>query len=138
MTRQHVQEKMMVWSGEKKKTSSGLTKKDLMLNKHGKVVSKKQYKKGQELYKMMKKEGRLAEPFQKKSKSKSKSKKNSKKKSKVGGKNCMCDSHKGGKGCTPPKKRRGGCSHGNQSKKRGGKGCTPKKSRGGTHIMGIY
>ncbi len=72
MTRQHVQEKMMVWSGEKKKTSSGLTKKDLMLNKHGKVVSKKQYKKGQELYKMMKKEGRLAEPFKKKSKSKSK------------------------------------------------------------------
>ena len=72
MTRQHVQEKMMVWNGEKKKTSSGLTKKDLMKNKHGKVVSKKQYKKGQQLYKMMKKEGRLAEPFQKKSKSKSK------------------------------------------------------------------
>lgn len=72
MTRQHVQEKMMVWNGEKKKTSSGLTKKDLMKNKHGKIVSKKQYKKGQELYKMMKKEGRLAEPFQKKSKSKSK------------------------------------------------------------------
>ena len=72
MTRDHVKEKEAVWSGEKKKTKSGLTKKDLMLNKHGKVVSKKQYKKGQELYKMMKKEGRLAEPFQKKSKSKSK------------------------------------------------------------------
>ena len=79
MTRQHVQEKMMVWSGEKKKTSSGLTKKDLMLNKHGKVVSKKQYKKGQELYKMMKKQGKLAEPFKSKSKGKSKSKSKGKK-----------------------------------------------------------
>ena len=77
MTRQHVKDKVAVWSGEKKKTSSGLTKKDLMKNKDGKVVSKKQYKRGKALHKMMKKEGRLAEPF--KSKSKSKSKKRSKK-----------------------------------------------------------
>ena len=75
MTRQHVQEKVMVWNGLKKKTSSGLTKKDLMKNKDGKIVSKKQHKRGQELYKMMKKEGKLAEPFQKKSKSKKRSKK---------------------------------------------------------------
>jgi len=77
MTRQHVKDKEAVWSGEKKKTASGLTKKDLMKNKDGKVVSKKQYKRGKALHKMMKKEGRLAEPF--KSKSKSKSKKRSKK-----------------------------------------------------------
>ena len=82
MTRQHVKDKELVWNGEKKKTSSGLTKKDLMKNKDGKIVSKKQHKRGQELYKMMKKEGRLAEPFQKKSKSKSKSKKSKKSKSK--------------------------------------------------------
>ena len=86
MTRKHVQEKRQVWDGEKKKTSSGLSKKDLMLNKDGKVVSKKQHKKGQELYRRMKKEGRLAEPFKKKSsKSRSKSKspvKRSKSKSK--------------------------------------------------------
>ena len=77
MTRQHVKDKVAVWSGEKKKTASGLTKKDLMKNKDGKVVSKKQYKRGKALHKMMKKEGKLAEPF--KSKSKSKSKKRSKK-----------------------------------------------------------
>ena len=80
MTRQHVKDKEAVWSGEKKKTSSGLTKKDLMKNKDGKVVSKKQYKRGKALYKMMKKEGRLAEPFKSKSKSKKRSKKSRSKK----------------------------------------------------------
>ena len=89
MTRQHVQDKNDVWQGLKKKTSSGLTKSDLMKNKNGKIVSKKQHKKGQELYRMMKKQGKLAEPFKKKSgsnkksksKNKSKSKKNSKSRS---------------------------------------------------------
>ena len=79
MTRQHVKDKVAVWSGEKKKTASGLTKKDLMKNKDGKIISKKQYKRGKALHKMMKKEGKLAEPFKSKSKSKSKSKKRSKK-----------------------------------------------------------
>ena len=55
MTRQHVKDKEAVWSGEKKKTASGLTKKDLMKNKDGRIISKKQYKRGRELYKMMKK-----------------------------------------------------------------------------------
>ena len=83
MTREHVRHKNEVWSGERKKTASGLTKKDLMKNKNGKIVSKKQHKKGQELYRMMKKEGKLATPFKKKSRSKSKSpKKKSKSKSK--------------------------------------------------------
>ena len=76
MTRQHVKDKEAVWSGEKKNTSSGLTKKDLMKNKNGKIISQKQYKRGKELHKMMKKEGRLAEPF--KAKKQSKSKKRSK------------------------------------------------------------
>ena len=80
MTRQHVQDKIDVWHGLKKKTSSGLTKRDLMKNKNGKIVSKKQHKKGQELYRMMKKQGKLAEPFKTKSGSNKKSK--SKKKSK--------------------------------------------------------
>ena len=74
MTREHVKDKIAVWKGEKKQTASGLKKSDLMENKHGKIVSKKQYKRGKQLYKKMKKEGKLAEPFQKKSKSKSKSK----------------------------------------------------------------
>ena len=85
MTREHVKQKNEVWSGQRKKTSSGLTKKDLMKNKNGKIVSKKQHKKGQELYRMMKKEGKLADPFKKKSRSKSKSpkkKSKSKKRSK--------------------------------------------------------
>ena len=51
-----------------------------MKNKHGKIVSKKQYKRGQALYKKMKKEGKLATPFKKKSKSKSKKRSRSNKK----------------------------------------------------------
>ena len=80
MTRAHVSDKNDVWKGLKKKTASGLTKKDLMKNKHGKIVSKKQYKRGQALYKKMKKEGKLATPFKKKSKSKSKKRSRSNKK----------------------------------------------------------
>merc|ERR1712173_457646 len=38
-----------VWNGTAKFTKGGLVKDDLMLNKRGKVVSKKQYKKGQAL-----------------------------------------------------------------------------------------
>jgi hypothetical protein len=67
------QEKREVWEGKRQKTSSGLSKGDLIKNKAGKVVSKKQYKKGQELYKKMKREGRLATPFRSKSSSRSKS-----------------------------------------------------------------
>ena len=72
MTKEANRQKREVWEGKRSKTASGLKRKDLMKNKDGKVVSKKQHKRGQELYRMMKKEGRLAEPFQKKSKSKSK------------------------------------------------------------------
>ena len=79
MTREHVKDKVAVWNGEKKQTSSGLKRKDLMKTKDGRIVSKKQYKRGQELYKMMKKQGKLAEPFKSKSKGKSKSKSKGKK-----------------------------------------------------------
>ena len=70
MTKEANRQKREVWEGKRSKTASGLKRKDLMKNKDGKVVSKKQHKRGQELYRMMKKEGKLAEPFQKKSKSK--------------------------------------------------------------------
>ncbi len=33
-----------VWHGNAKKTTGGLTKKDLMKNKHGEIVSKKKHK----------------------------------------------------------------------------------------------
>lgn len=35
-----------VWSGKLTKTRSGLTKKDLMKNKHGRIVSKKRHAHG--------------------------------------------------------------------------------------------
>merc|ERR1712227_1077822 len=38
-----------VWNGTAKWTKGGLTKADLMMNKNGKVVSKKMFKKGQTL-----------------------------------------------------------------------------------------
>ena len=82
MTREHVKDKVAVWNGEKKQTASGLKKSDLMKNKDGKIISKKQYKRGQELYKMMKKQGKLATPFKGKSKGKSKGKKSKGKRSK--------------------------------------------------------
>merc|ERR1711881_462780 len=41
--------KRKVWNGTAVYTKGGLTKKDLMLNKNGKVVSKKMFKKGQAL-----------------------------------------------------------------------------------------
>ena len=75
--------KVEVWNGSAKRTAGGLTKKDLMKNpKSGKVVSKKQYKRGMELYKKMKKEGKLAKPFSKKRSSKKSKRKSKRKKSK--------------------------------------------------------
>ena len=74
MTKEANRQKREVWEGKRSKTASGLKRKDLMKNKDGKVVSKKQHKRGQELYRMMKKEGRLADPFKKRSSSTSRSK----------------------------------------------------------------
>ena len=41
--------KSLVWKGKLKKTPSGLTKKDLVKNKYGKIVSKKKYKLGRQM-----------------------------------------------------------------------------------------
>jgi len=41
--------KRWVWSGKIDKTPSGLTKKDLVKNKHGKIVSKKKHSLGKKL-----------------------------------------------------------------------------------------
>ena len=41
--------KRWVWSGKIKKTPSGLTKKDLMKNKHGKIVSRKKHSIGKKM-----------------------------------------------------------------------------------------
>merc|ERR1719510_496723 len=41
--------KRMVWNGTKVYTTSGFTKKDLCLNKLGRVMTKKQFKNGQKL-----------------------------------------------------------------------------------------
>ncbi|CAE7356856.1 unnamed protein product [Symbiodinium natans] len=43
--------KMVVFKGNKDKTSTGLQKGDLMKNKNGKVVTKKQHAKGKALFK---------------------------------------------------------------------------------------
>merc|ERR1719324_1205691 len=42
--------KLVVFRGSKAKTSGGLTKSDLVQNKHGKIVSKKSQAKGKALY----------------------------------------------------------------------------------------
>jgi len=39
-----MKDKLKVWKGLKKKTSGGLTKKDLMKNKRGKIVSRRQHR----------------------------------------------------------------------------------------------
>ena len=41
--------KRWVWQGKIKKTPSGLTKKDLVKNKHGKIVSRKKHSLGKKL-----------------------------------------------------------------------------------------
>jgi hypothetical protein len=43
--------KAQVWHGTARRTSGGLTKNALMKNKHGRIVSKKQYKRGKQAIK---------------------------------------------------------------------------------------
>ena len=79
-----------VWHGNAKKTSGGLTKKDLLKNKHGRIVSKKKHlseKKNKRLekagYKTKKGQfGAVKSDSATKSKKKSKSRKSSRKASK--------------------------------------------------------
>ena len=41
--------KSLVWKGKLKKTPSGLTKKDLVKNKYGKIVSRKKHSLGKKM-----------------------------------------------------------------------------------------
>ena len=43
--------KSLVWKGKLKKTPSGLTKKDLVKNKYGKIVSRKKHSLGKRMMK---------------------------------------------------------------------------------------
>ena len=43
--------KALVWKGKLKKTPSGLTKKDLVKNKYGKIVSRKKHSLGKRMMK---------------------------------------------------------------------------------------
>jgi len=49
-----------VWHKTAKKTSGGLIKKDLMKNKHGRIVSKRKHKTGKKTIKNLKKLGFIA------------------------------------------------------------------------------
>jgi hypothetical protein len=49
-----------VWHGTAKKTSGGLTKTHLMMNKHGRIVSKKKHASGKKTIKFLKKLGYVA------------------------------------------------------------------------------
>ena len=49
-----------VWHGTAKKTSGGLTKSHLMMNKHGRIVSKKKHASGKKTIKNLKKLGYVA------------------------------------------------------------------------------
>jgi len=49
-----------VWHGTAKKTSGGLTKHNLMMNKHGRIVSKRKHASGKKTIKHLKKLGYVA------------------------------------------------------------------------------
>ena len=52
--------KSQVWHGTAKHTSGGLTKKDLMKTRKGRIVSKKKHAAGQKALKQLKKAGYVA------------------------------------------------------------------------------
>jgi hypothetical protein len=53
-----------VWHGTAKKTSGGLTKSHLMMNKHGRIVSRKKHASGKKTIKNLKKLGYVAKKGQ--------------------------------------------------------------------------
>jgi len=53
-----------VWHGTAKKTSGGLTKSNLMKNKHGRIVSKKKHASGKKTIKNLRKLGYVAKKGQ--------------------------------------------------------------------------
>lgn len=60
MTEQTFGSKAQVWHGTAKKTSGGLTKKDLMKNKHGRIISKRKHSIGKKSIKHLRKLGYIA------------------------------------------------------------------------------
>jgi hypothetical protein len=60
MTEQTFGSKAQVWHGTAKKTSGGLTKSDLMKNKHGRIVSRRKHNMGKKSIKYLRKMGYIA------------------------------------------------------------------------------
>jgi len=60
MTEQTFGSKAQVWHGTAKKTSGGLTKSNLMKNKHGRIVSRRKHTLGKKSIKHLKKLGYVA------------------------------------------------------------------------------
>ncbi len=57
---QTIGSRAQVWHGTAKKTSGGLTKNHLMMNKHGRIVSKKKHASGKKTIKNLRKLGYVA------------------------------------------------------------------------------
>lgn len=57
MYEQNIGSRAQVWHGTAKKTSGGLTKQNLMKNKHGRIVSKRKHVKGKQTIKRLQKMG---------------------------------------------------------------------------------
>jgi len=64
MTEQTFGSKAQVWHGTAKKTSGGLTKSDLMKNKHGRIISKRKHSLGKKSIKNLRKLGYIAKKGQ--------------------------------------------------------------------------
>lgn len=60
MTEKTFGSKAQVWHGTAKKTSGGLTKNNLMKNKHGRIVSKRKHTMGKKSIKHLRKLGYIA------------------------------------------------------------------------------
>ena len=60
MTEQTFGSKAQVWHGTAKKTSGGLSKSDLMKNKHGRIVSRRKHASGKKSIKRLRKLGYIA------------------------------------------------------------------------------
>jgi hypothetical protein len=60
MTQQTFGSKAQVWHGTAKKTTGGLTKSNLMKNKHGRIVSKRKHASGKKTIKHLRKLGYVA------------------------------------------------------------------------------
>jgi hypothetical protein len=61
---QTVGTRAQVWHGTAKKTNGGLTKQNLMKNKHGRIVSKRKHASGKKTIKYLRKMGYVAKKGQ--------------------------------------------------------------------------